>query len=222
MVHLHTEFFPNKYLYYFCSEVGRPQKQRAQCVHRPTPLYTGDLSIRGFWNPQGTRGRRILKPIPCRFQRKTKVWGSQKLHKDFQLHKGSAPPTKFRGHKWIFKYSSISNNPELFWVPQALFMIWWQNMIHCLIPKTRLLYPSNDSNLEGSWHHSFLDQLWKLSQLTAPYVYQLMLQVSVFSLPYLLISHKSPSVLHQKEKNVWATFTANRRLILNRQGPEQY
>lgn len=96
-------------------------------------------------------------------------------------------------------------------------------MIHCLIPKARLLCPSNDSNLEGSWHHSFLDQPWKLPQLITPYVYQLMLQVLLSSLPSLLISHKSPHILlHQKEKNVWATFIANTHFILNQRESEYY
>lgn len=128
------------------------------------------------------------------------------------------PPPHCSRVNSIFKHYSISNNPEFSWILQVLFIIWWQNMIHCLIPKTRLPCPSNDSNLEGSWRHSFLDQPWKLPQLITPYVYQLiMLQVLLCSLLYLLISHKSPQILHQKEKNVWATFTANTHLILNQQ-----
>lgn len=60
--------------------------------------------------------------------------------------------------KWLY-----SNNPEICCILPA-FITWWQNVIHCLIPKTnftRLFYPSNDSNPEGSWHHPSPDRSGK-------------------------------------------------------------
>lgn len=81
-VHIQGCFF-NKLLYCFQSTAGNLWLQKTK--NWSTSFYIGDLSVHGFWFPQG-----VLEPIPCRFQGTTQCLRSQKLYADVWQCRGSA------------------------------------------------------------------------------------------------------------------------------------
>lgn len=125
----HTHSFFYKCLYRFPSVIGNPWLQRADCMYRSMPLYTGDLRTHRFGYPRG-----VLEPISRGYRGTTKFYGSQKSYVDFPLHRGRCPNSMlFKGQlytlimirtnhrKMSLPLSSYYSLPLLDWPGMTIF-----------------------------------------------------------------------------------------------------